>query len=63
MTDLEKHFVRTFNTPSGRVVMEHLRKITVMRTIGPNATNEQLRWVAAQCALVRQIEQLSMGDK
>ena len=63
MTDLEKNFVRAFNTPSGRVVLEHLRKITLERTMGPNATDAELRWVAAQCALGRQIEHLSSGGK
>ena len=59
MTDLEKNFVRTFNTPSGRVVLEHLRKITVERTYGPNASDAELRWVEAQRALVHQIERMS----
>ena len=63
MTDLEKNFVRTFNTPSGRVVLEHLRKITVERTMGPNATDAELRWVEAQRALYHQIERLSVGGK
>jgi len=63
MTDTEKIFVRTFNTPSGVAVLEHLRKITVERTLGPNATDAELRWTEAQRALVRQIEHLSMGGK
>ena len=63
MTDLEKNFVRAFNTPSGRVVLQHLRKITVERTLGPNAADSEMRWVEAQRALVRQIERLSMGGK
>lgn len=63
MTDTEKNFVRTFNTPSGVAVLEHLRKITVERTLGPNATDAELRWTEAQRALVRQIEHLSMGGK
>lgn len=61
MTDLEKNFVRTFSTPSGRVVLEHLRKITVERNMGANASDAELRWVEAQRALVHQIERLSMG--
>ena len=63
MTDLEKNFVRAFTTPSGRVVLDHLRKITVERTLGPNATDAELRWCEAQRALFHQIERLSMGDK
>ena len=63
MTDLEKNYVRTFSTPSGRIVLEHLRKITVERTLGPNATDAELRWLEAQRALFRQIERLSLGGK
>lgn len=63
MTDTEKFFVRTFNTPAGLAVLEYLRKITVERTLGPNATDTELRWVEAQRALVRQIEHLSSGGK
>ena len=63
MTDLEKNFVRAFNTPSGQVVLQHLRKITVERTLGPNASDAELRWAEAQRALVHQIERLSMGGK
>ena len=63
MTDLEKHFVRAFNTPSGRVVLEHLRKITLERTLGPNASDAELRWTEAQRALFHQIERLSLGGK
>lgn len=63
MTDLEKNFVRAFNSPSGRVVLEHLRKITIERTLGPNASDAELRWTEAQRALVHQIERLSVGGK
>jgi len=63
MTDLEKNFVRAFATPSGRAVLEHLRKITVERTLGPNATDAELRWAESQRALYHQIERLSMGGK
>ena len=63
MTDLEKNYVRAFNTPSGRIVLEHLRKITVERTLGPNATDAELRWLESQRALYHQIERLSLGGK
>ena len=63
MTDTEKNFVRTFNTPSGVAVLAHLRKITIERTLGINATDDELRWAEAQRALVHQIENLSMGGK
>ncbi len=58
MTDIEKDFARCFSTPYGTRVLEYLHKITVNRTLGINASDAELRWAAAQCALVRQIDAL-----
>ncbi len=58
MQDIEKQYVRTFATNSGKQVLAHLRSITIERIIGPNVSNEDLRWWAAQNALVHQIENL-----
>ena len=58
MTDIEKNYARCFSCPSGAIVLAHLRNMTIERTFGANATNEELRWGAAQSALVRQIESL-----
>ena len=58
MQDIEKQYARTFATPSGKQVLAHLRSITLERIIGPNVSNEDLRWWAAQNALVHQIENL-----
>ena len=58
MTDIEKQYARAFSTPSGKQVLTHLRSVTTGRVFGSNASNEDLRWWAAQCALVRQIENL-----
>lgn len=58
MNEIEKHYARIFNTPSGKQVLNHLRTITKERVMGQNATNEELRWCAAQNALVHQIENL-----
>ena len=58
MTEIEKNFVRTFDGPSGRAVLAYLRKITIERVLGPNVTDSELRWFAAQSALVHQIENL-----
>jgi hypothetical protein len=33
-----------------------MRKITIERNLGPNATNDELRWIESQRAFVRQIE-------
>lgn len=58
MQDIEKQYARTFATPSGKQVLLHLRSMTLERVVGPNASNEDLRWWAAQNALVHQIENL-----
>lgn len=62
MTHIEHSYARCFGTPSGRVVLDHLRRITVERTLGPNASDNELRWAESQRALVRQIEsQIARG--
>lgn len=58
MSEIEKQYARTFSGASGKQVLAHLRSITIERAIGPNVTNEELRWWAAQKALVHQIENL-----
>lgn len=62
MTDISLNYARCFGTPSGRTVLEHLRKITIERTLGANASDNELRWAESQRALVRQIEsQIARG--
>ncbi len=58
MKDLEQNYTRTFSTASGVMVLKHLRKITIERVLGPNATDSELRGLEAQRALVHQIETL-----
>lgn len=58
MNDIEKHYARIFNSVSGKQVLNHLRSITIERRCGPNMTDSELRWWAAQNALVHQIESL-----
>lgn len=58
MTEIEKNYTRCFGSPAGISVLTHLRNITIERTLGSNATDGELRWAAAQSALVRQIESL-----
>ena len=43
MNEIEKHYARVFNTPSGKQVLNHLRTITKERVMGQIATNEELR--------------------
>ena len=58
MSEIEKQYARTFNSVSGKQVMAHLRAITIERVLGANASDSELRWIAAQSALVHQIENL-----
>jgi len=58
MKDIEKQYARAFSGVAGKQVLAHLRSITVERVYGPNVSNEDLRWWAAQNALVHQIENL-----
>ena len=58
MQDIEKHYAHTFGNFSGEQVLQHLRSMTTERIFGQNVSNEELRWWAAQCALVHQIENL-----
>lgn len=58
MTDIEKQYARVFSGADGRQVLNHLRAITIERILGPNVSNDELRWWAAQNALVHQIENL-----
>ncbi len=58
MKDLEQNYARTFATAAGAQVLKHLRRITIERVLGPNATDSELRSLEAQRALVHQIESL-----
>jgi hypothetical protein len=58
MSDIEKYYARTFAGNSGKQVLAHLRSLTIERKIGSNVSNDELRWWAAQNALVHQIENL-----
>ena len=58
MKDIEKQYARTFSSPSGKQVLEHLRSITIERVMGQNISDNDLRWWAGQSALVHLIENL-----
>ena len=66
MTDIAPDFARCFSTPAGARVLEYLRTITIERTLGTNASDNELRWAEAQRAFLRQILSLvarGRGDK
>lgn len=56
MNEIEKQYARAFATTAGKQVLEHLRSVTIERIFGQNVSNDELRWWAAQCAMVHQIE-------
>ena len=58
MSEIEKNYARTFNTTSGKQVISHLRAMTIERVLGSNISDADLRWIAAQSALVHHIENL-----
>ncbi|MBD5400131.1 hypothetical protein HDR61_00045 [bacterium] len=63
MQDLEQNYARCFGTAAGAMVLNHLRKITIERTLGPASTDAELRGLEAQRALVHQIENLVRRGK
>lgn len=63
MDDLEQNYARCFSTAAGAMVLKHLRKITIERTLGPAATDAELRGLEAQRTLVHQIETLCHRGK
>ena len=58
MAELEKQYARVFSTADGKCVLKHLRSITIERIWGQNISDNELRWWAAQNALVHYIENL-----
>ncbi len=63
MDDIEQNYARCFGTTAGAAVLKHLRKITIERTLGPAATDAELRGLEAQRALVHQMETLCCRGK
>lgn len=58
MKDTEQNYARAFSTAAGAAVMQHLRKITIERVLGADASDAQLRSLEAQRALVHQMENM-----
>lgn len=58
INETEKNFTRCFSTTAGAAVLAHLRKITIERYLGSNATDAELRTIEGQRSLVHHIETL-----
>lgn len=64
MNEIEQNYARTFSTASGVAVLQHLRRMTIERVLGPNASDAELRGLESQRALVHMIENMiSRGRK
>ncbi len=58
--DLARSFARTFNNQrDGERVLEHLRRLTRERTLGPETPDTVLRYVEGQRGLVAYVERLA----
>lgn len=53
--DMARAFARCFRERDGEQVLDHLRAVTLERSLGPNATDSQLRHLEGQRQLVSYI--------
>lgn len=56
--EISQAFSRCFISREGKIVLSFLRHLTVERSLGPDASAEELRHLEGQRCLVRQIENL-----
>lgn len=56
--EIKKAFIKCFITGEGKIVLSFLRRITTERSLGPNCTNEELRYLEGQRQLVSYIQSL-----
>lgn len=63
MRDIELAYAKTFSNDAGAIVISHLRRITIERVLGANATESELRSLEGARALVHQIESLILRGR
>jgi hypothetical protein len=63
MQDIEQNYARCFSSAAGAAVLAHLRSITIERWLGADSSDNVLRSLEAQRALVHQIESLIKRGK
>jgi hypothetical protein len=56
---MPKHFAATFGRYPGDLVLAHLRKMTLERSLGPEASSDMLRYLEGQRALVNYIASMT----
>ena len=59
--DTERAFARLFTSEDGQRVLGHLQAMTFQRALGPDTSDQQLRYLEGQRALVASI--LRLFDK
>ena len=57
--EIRNAYVRCFASREGRIVLSHLRKITIERYLGPDSSSDALRHLEGQRHLVNCILSLS----
>lgn len=57
-SEIKIAFMKCFNTREGEIVLSFLRRLTIERYLGPEATNEELRHLEGQRHLVGYIHSL-----
>lgn len=57
--ELRTAFAKCFITREGKIVLSFLRRLTIERYLGPDATADELRHLEGQRHLVKQIEALA----
>ena len=58
LKDIERAFARLFSTQDGHKVLAHLQVMTFQRALGPTCSDEQLRYVEGQRAMMGMILRL-----
>lgn len=53
--EIKQAFNKCFSTREGKIVLSFLRRMTVERYVGANASNEELRYLEGQRYLVNYI--------
>lgn len=61
-TEIQQAFAKCFMSGEGRKALSFLRKITVERSLGADATDNELRYLEGQRQLVKKIEMLAFGN-
>lgn len=59
MSELERACARLFASPDGRLLLEHLRRLTLGTALGPEASEARLRHHEGQRALVLHLTALA----